>query len=105
MGQETRLAKVLTSFGRILALPSGVAAVAQTLLANIFILGLNFVTGIITARLLGADGRGELAAIVVWSQFLSYALVLGLPSSLVFNLKRHPDRASGLFSAALILSL
>jgi O-antigen/teichoic acid export membrane protein len=84
-------------------LRSGVAAVVQTLLANVFVLGLNFGTGIITARLLGAYGRGELAAMILWPQFLSHALTLGLPHSLVFNLKRYSDRASQFFSASLIL--
>ena len=83
---------------------SGVAASVHTLLANVLILGLNVVTGIITARILGPGGRGEQAAIILWPQFLAYTFTLGLPSALLYNLKRYPDQASRLFSAALLLA-
>jgi O-antigen/teichoic acid export membrane protein len=82
---------------------SGVAATAQTFLANVFILGINAGTGIITARLLGPSGRGELAAMIMWPQFLAYCLTLGVPSALLYNLKRYPGQASSLFSVALLL--
>jgi antigen flippase len=94
---------VLASLKRAANLRGGVAAVAQTLFANVFILGINFGTGIITARLLGPLGRGELAAIILWPQALALATTLGLPSALLYNLRRHPDRASQLFSAALLI--
>jgi O-antigen/teichoic acid export membrane protein len=79
------------------------AAVAQTLFANVFILGINFGTGVITARLLGPLGRGEQAAIILWPQALALTTTLGLPSALLYNLRRHPERASQLFSAALLM--
>jgi len=94
---------VLASLKRAANLRGGVAAVAQTLFANVFILGINFGTGIITARLLGPHGRGELAAIILWPQALAFAITLGLPSALLYNLRRHPERASQLFSAALLI--
>lgn len=81
------------------------SATLQTLLSKAFILAINVATGIITARFLGADGRGEQAAIVLWPQFLAYLMTLGIPSSLIYNLKRHRDRESEIFSAALILSI
>jgi len=76
------MTKVITTLRRVLDLRSSVAAVVQTLLANVFIVGLNFGPGIITARLLGAYGRGELAAMILWPQFLSHALTLELPGPL-----------------------
>ena len=82
---------------------SGLAAVVQTLLANVFILGITAGTGIITARLLGPSGRGELAAMIMWPQFLAFTLTLGVPSALLYNLKRYPGQASSLFSVALLL--
>jgi enterobacterial common antigen flippase len=94
---------VLASLKRAANLRGGVAAVAQTLFANVFILGINFGTGIITARLLGPLGRGELAAIILWPQALALATTLGLPSALLYNLRRHPERASQLFTAALLI--
>ncbi len=82
---------------------SGVYATVQTLLANVLILGVNVGTGVITARLLGPDGRGWQAAMVLWPQFLAYALTLGLPSSMLYNIKQSPEKASRLFSAALLM--
>lgn len=88
---------------RRLSLHAGAAATVRTLLVNFLILGLNVGTGIITARALGPGGRGEQAAMVLWPQFLAYSLTLGLPTALLYNLKRHPDERSQLFSVALIL--
>ena len=82
---------------------SGVYATIQTLLTNVLILGVNVGTGVITARLLGPDGRGAQAAMVLWPQFLAYALTLGLPSSMLYNLKQFPEKASRLFSASLLI--
>lgn len=79
-------------------------ATAQTLLANVLILFLNTATGVLIARGLGPHGRGEQAAMVMWPQFLAGILTLGIPSALLYNMKRHPGEARGLFSAALILS-
>jgi O-antigen/teichoic acid export membrane protein len=79
------------------------AATAQTLLANVLILGVNVATGIITARLLGATGRGEQAAMGLWPHVLPLALTFGLPSALLYNLKRDPKGASRLFSGALLM--
>lgn len=82
---------------------SGAAATIQTLLSKILIIAVNVATGVITARTLGPEGRGEQAAMILWPQFLAFAMTLGLPSALLFNLKRYPDKESELFSAALLL--
>lgn len=79
------------------------AATAQVLLANVLILAVNFGTGVITARLLGPVGRGEQATMILWPQLFGYALTLGLPSALLYNLKRDPDKAPRLLPAALLL--
>lgn len=82
---------------------SGTAATLQTVLAKTFIIAINLATGIITARALGPEGRGEQAVMILWSQFLASAMTLGLPSSVVYNLRRYPKEQSELFSAALLL--
>jgi O-antigen/teichoic acid export membrane protein len=74
------------------------------LLSNILILGLNASTGIIVARLLGPEGRGEMEAMGLWPVVFGSALALGLPSALLYNLKRYPDRGSEVFAAALLLA-
>lgn len=81
------------------------SATLQTLLTRIFLLAINVVTGIVTARWLGANGRGELATITLWPQFLAYMVMLGIPSALVYNLKRHPEKEAKTFSAAVVLGL
>ena len=82
---------------------SGTAATVQTFAFRLLTLATNLATGIITARTLAPVGRGEQAAMILWPQFLAYAMTLGLPSALLYNLKRHPDKKSELLSAALLL--
>jgi O-antigen/teichoic acid export membrane protein len=82
---------------------SGTAATVQTILTRVFILAINMATGIITARTLGPEGRGEQAAMILWPQFLAYAMTLGMPVALLYNFKRYPEEESELFSAALLL--
>lgn len=81
------------------------AVVAHTALTNAFIVGITVGTGVITARLLGPSGRGEQAAITLYPLLLSTGLTLGLPSAVLYSLKRYPDRGSELFSAALLLGI
>lgn len=81
---------------------SGLAAVLQSLVIKLLVVVINTTTGIITARSLQPDGRGELAALILWPLFLANALTLGLPSALVYNLRRAPERASALVSGALV---
>lgn len=81
------------------------AASIQTFLARLLILVGNVVTGIITARLLGPEGRGELAAMTLWPEFLAFTMTLGLPSALLYNLKQYPSERQKTFSASLILCL
>ncbi|MBD2306537.1 oligosaccharide flippase family protein [Chroococcidiopsis sp. FACHB-1243] len=84
---------------------SSTAATLQTVMARILILAANMGTGIITSRALEPQGRGEYNAIALWPQFLAYLLMLGLPAAIQYNFKRHPEKKSELFSAALGLSV
>ena len=99
------MARALASIRRIVPLRGGVAATAQTVMVNALILALNFGTGIITARLLGPDGRGAQAAMQMWPRIMAYALMLGLPTALLYNLRRYPERGSQLFSAGLLVGI
>ncbi len=83
---------------------SATFATLQTLLTRILILAINIATGIITARALGAEGRGEQAAMIMCPQFLTYVMTLGLPSALLYNLKRFPKERNQLITAALIMA-
>lgn len=80
---------------------SALLTLVNTLSANVLILGLNVGTGILTARFLGAEGRGEMAAMVYWPQLLAYLLTIGLPSALIYRLKTHPQEAKCIIGSVL----
>ena len=82
-----------------------VGAIAQSVSAKLFIIVLNALTGIITARALLPEGRGELAALVLWPVLLGTVFSLGIPSALTFQLNRDPKRESSLMGAGLLLAL
>ena len=84
---------------------SGLAAVAQTGFATALVLLVNVATGILSARVLGPDGRGELSALLLGPQVLSFLFTLGLPVALIVNVKRRPEAAAALVGAALAQSV
>jgi O-antigen/teichoic acid export membrane protein len=84
---------------------SSLGAVIQSITVKVLIIGINAFTGIITARVLRPEGRGELAAMILWPVFLAAALSLGVPSALTFQLRRNPARQSRLMGAALLLAI
>ncbi len=84
---------------------SSVSAVVQSVAAKVLIIGINALTGIITARALRPEGRGELAAMILWPVFLAFALSMGIPSALTFQLRRNPEKQSQLMGAGLLLGL
>jgi len=85
----------------------GFRAVVQSVWSKSAILMLQAGTGVLTARMLGPNGRGELAAMILWPLFVASVTTLGVPSSLIFHLRRLPgDRqrlvASGFATAAMM---
>jgi enterobacterial common antigen flippase len=97
------VARVLAGIRRTVPLRGGVAATVQTVMVNVLVLGLNFGTGVITARALGPDGRGVQAAMQMWPRIMAIALTLGLPTALLYNLRHDPERGPRLFLAALLM--
>ena len=101
---SVKLKRLLTGFlVSVWQARSGKAAALQTLISKIFILIIHISTGVITARFLGPEGRGIQASIIIWPQFISKMMTLGLPSSLTYNLKRYPKERSALFGAVVLL--
>lgn len=72
---------------------------------NVVVALLTLVTGILAARLLGPEGRGELAAIQVWPSFIATVAMLGLAEALVYFSAREPDRAGCYMGSAMALGL
>jgi len=83
---------------------TSLGALLQTGFSNVLIQGLYAVSGIISARALGPSGRGMLAAIIMWPQFLSYLLTIGIPASSVYNVRRDPAHRSTYAAAAMAIS-
>ncbi|MGC2657075.1 MAG: oligosaccharide flippase family protein, partial [Bryobacteraceae bacterium] len=81
------------------------AAAIQSLLTKVLVLGINAATSVVVARVLRPAGRGEMSALMIWAGFIGAMLTVGLPSAVVFNLRRKPEDSSTLIGASLILSL
>lgn len=71
-----------------------VQTILMTSFANVLIMAVTTLTSILTARMFGAAGRGELAAVLFWPSFLSGLAAFGLPTSLIFNVKRNQHQLS-----------
>ncbi|WP_245237033.1 lipopolysaccharide biosynthesis protein [Paenibacillus ihuae] len=73
----------------------GIAGVIfRTSFTNVVVLVLTTLTSILTARMLGVVGKGELAAITFWPILFAGLMSFGLPTSLIYNLKKDPEHAS-----------
>lgn len=83
---------------------SAAAVVAQVALTNGFMLCLNVLTGIVTARALKAGGRGELAAIMLWPQLLGWAFAFSMPPALFYHANKDPANRGSIVGAALAVS-
>lgn len=83
----------------------GFRAVVQSIGSKSTILLLQAGTGILTARILGPAGRGELAAMILWPLFFASVTTLGVPSSLIYHLRHQPDEHDGLVTNGFIMAL
>lgn len=70
---------------------SMIKTILMTSIINILIMGITTLTSILTARVFGAEGKGELAAILFWPGFLTNLATLGLPTSLIYHIKKNKD--------------
>jgi O-antigen/teichoic acid export membrane protein len=82
---------------------SAAFSVAETAATNAVLGALGIVTGILAARWLGPDGRGELAAIQMWPSVVASLALIGLPEALVYFSAKHPSESRRyLLTASLI---
>lgn len=96
---------VFRFFRNIIGARSTAAAIGQGFLANGLLLLLNVVTGIITARALGPEGRGEVAALVAVPTFICFLAPLGLASAIVFESKSGRSTPDAISASALLLAI
>jgi O-antigen/teichoic acid export membrane protein len=71
--------------------------------SNLFIAATAAIGGILSARLLGPTGRGELAAALVWAATLSVIGTLGLPQALTYFTASHPADVGDIFATAMVM--
>jgi O-antigen/teichoic acid export membrane protein len=65
----------------------------------------NIVTGVLLARGLGPEGRGEYLAIAFWPVVLGWCATLGFPAASVYFRAKAPNRANGLLANAFVVVL
>ena len=68
-----------------------------TFASNAVALAANLLTGILVARALGPQGRGELTAIMVLPQLLGWVFAMGCGQAVAYRLARAPDDGPRLF--------
>jgi O-antigen/teichoic acid export membrane protein len=68
-------------------------------------LGANLVTGIVSARALGPDGRGVTAALTMVTQLAGFLFAMGVAQSLSYFIARRPQDGPCLFSTWLLMLL
>ncbi len=78
---------------------------APTVLGQGFILAMGILTGILSARMLGPEGRGEFAAIIIWPLGVVTLLSLGINQAIAFNVGRKAFRVSEVATAATAIGL
>ena len=66
-------------------------------------LAVTILTGLVSAALLGASGRGVLAALLTGPAFLSGVCSLGLHAAVIYRLKEKPEDTKRYFGTALLL--
>ena len=71
-----------------------------TAFTNLALAGLAIITGVLTARLLGPSGEGELTAIQTWPLLLGTLAMLGLDSAVIYFIARQPERGRQITSTA-----
>jgi O-antigen/teichoic acid export membrane protein len=78
--------------------------VLETIASSLLVILLNLLTGVVSARLLGPVGRGELASILLGLQIAGQLAVVGLPAAAIYCLRQYPNQKSEIVGAVFILA-
>ncbi len=82
----------------------GFRAVVQSIGSKSTVLVLQAGTGILTARMLGPTGRGELAAMILWPLFIASVTTIGIPSSLIYHLRSRTGERGSLVANGFVMA-
>ena len=77
----------------------------ETISANVAIQALGIISGVLTARLLGPEGRGELAAVLLWPTVLSAIGCLSVHESMAYLVGKDSRRVGELGVTGLTLGV
>ena len=80
-------------------------SIPLTIITNILLMGIAVITGSLVARLLGPEGRGELAAIQNWAAFIALIAAVGLPDAIVYFSGRYSEKSGSYLFSAIILAV
>jgi antigen flippase len=69
-------------------------------MTNFVLMALSFMTGTLTARLLGPEGRGQLVQIQIWAFFLLGMGHLAVPDALVYYTSHSPEKLGKFVTSA-----
>ncbi len=78
---------------------------ASTFLSTGIIQGIGVITGVLTARILGPAGKGDLAVVFWLPSLMSLAGILALPQAIAYEVSRNPAEDNGRTAAGFWLSL
>jgi O-antigen/teichoic acid export membrane protein len=78
--------------------------VLVTFASSLSLFAIGFGSSVLVARLLGPVGRGELAAIQLWSSFFATLALVGLPEAIVFFTGQEPERSGQHFLNSAVLA-
>lgn len=70
---------------------------------NALVMIIHFTTGILSARYLGPEGRGELAVVMRWTGLFGLLMTIGLPSAVTFLGKQQADKQREFLGSYLVL--
>lgn len=76
-----------------------------TLMANVLIMGAGLLTGSLTARLLGPDGRGEFASIQLYGALFASVVTSGLPATVTYFTGLHSRHAAVYWTTGILSAL
>jgi O-antigen/teichoic acid export membrane protein len=85
--------------------PTYIGNLGITLITNILLAILALVGGILTARMLGPTGRGELAAIQTFPTILASLAMVGVPDALVYFSARQSESVGSMLSTSILIAL
>jgi enterobacterial common antigen flippase len=78
---------------------------ATTAAAQVTILAIGSLTGVLAARLLGPQGRGELAALTLWPSTLVLLASMGINQAIVFYTGRQQHTVAQVWTAGTLIGL